>query len=336
MKAQKPILVTGATGCIGSALVKRLSETGHSIRAVLRNPDRAVHLRGMPNVEIVLGDLNQPNSLRGCAEGCSLVYHCAAKLASPDWAGSKATNVGGTQAVIDEAVCARAERFIYTSTIGVYGLSKAENITEDTPWSEYQQPYFTTKQEAERIVSQAADRIPLTIARLGDVIGPGQYIWTVDPIQKMNQGLFHPPLDAECGFLNPVYIDNVVDALRLMGVHPAASGQTFNVVDGTPIRANVYFRRLAQMAGKQITPLPAALIKGACMILVKYDLLRGRETSFFTGIDYLRRRGKIYPNKLRSLLGWAPAIPQEEAFRRTEQWLHQQGYLQGRLAESSG
>jgi nucleoside-diphosphate-sugar epimerase len=332
MESSKPILVTGATGSIGSVLVKQLSEIGRSVRVVVRNPGRAANLRNMPNVEIVLGDLSQPGSLRDCAKGCSHVYHCAAKLASPDWAGSQATNVAGTQAIVDEAVRAGVERFIYTSTIGVYGLSKAENITEETPWSKYNQPYFATKQEAERIVWQAKDRIPITIARLGDVIGPGQYIWTIDPIQKMNQGMFHPPLDSECGFLNPVYIDNLIDALLLMGVHPAASGQIFNVVDGIPIRTGDYFRRLAQMAGKQITPLPAILLKGACTILVGYDLLRGRETSFFAGIDYLRRQGKIYPNKIQSFLGWAPVISQEEAFRRTEQWLCEAGYLRGRQA----
>jgi nucleoside-diphosphate-sugar epimerase len=276
----------------------------------------------MPNVEMIPGDLTRPASLRGCAEGCSLVYHCAAKLASPDWAGSHATNVVGTQEIINEAARAGVERLIYTSTIGVYGLSKAENITEETPWSKYNEPYFTTKQEAERIVWHAVDQIPITIARLGDVIGPGQYVWTIDPIQKMNRGLFSRPLDSESGFLNPIYIDNLIDALLLMGVHPAAPGQIFNVVDGNPIRASDYFRRLAQMAGKKIIPLPAILMKAATTILTEYELLRGREPSFYGGIDYILRKGKIYPQKIQSLLGWAPAVLQEEAFRRTEQWLH--------------
>ena len=323
----KPILVTGATGCIGSVLVKRLCQAGQSIRVVVRNPDRAINLLSIPNVEMVPGDLSRPDSLRNCAEGCSLVYHCAAKLASPDWAGSQATNVVGTRAIIDEAIRAGVERLVYTSTIGVYGLSKAENITEETPWTKFNQPYFTTKQEAERIVWQAADRIPITIARVGDVMGPGQYSWTIDPVQKMKRGLFSQPVGSENGFLNPVYIDNLVDALLLMGVHPAAPGQIFNVVDGIPIRTGDYFRRLAQMTGKRFTSLPAILMKGAIMILMGYDRLRGRETTFNESIDYLLRKGKIYPNKIQSLLGWAPAISQEEAFRRTEQWLRQEGYL---------
>jgi nucleoside-diphosphate-sugar epimerase len=328
MDYPKPVLVTGASGSIGSVLVKRLHETGRPVRAVVRSLDRAANLRRMPDVEIVLGDLTQPDSLRDCAAGCSLVYHCAAKLPGLDWAESYATNVGGTQAILAEAARAGVERLIYTSTIGVYGPCKAEMIREETPWSKYNQPYFTTKQEAEGLVSQAMDKILVTIARLGDVIGPGQFTWTIDPIQKMYQGLFQPPLDSECGFLNPVYIDNLVDALLLMGDHPAAPGQIFNVVDGAPIRAGDYYRRLAQMAGKKLTPLPVIVLKVASRLIAGYSQVRGRGPTYFGNIDYLLRKGKIYPDKIRSLLGWAAAIPQEEAFRCTELWLRQEGYLQ--------
>jgi nucleoside-diphosphate-sugar epimerase len=330
----KPILVTGATGSIGSVLVKRLSELGYRVRAIVRNPRKAAALMGMTNVEIFPSDLNKPDSLRGCAEGCSLVYHCAAKLTGRDWVESFATNVAGTQAVIAEAVRAGVERLIYTSTIGVYGLSKVENITEETPWSEYNLPYFKTKQEADRLVWQAAGEIPITIARVGDVMGPGQFTWTIDLIQKLNRGLLQPPLDSESGSLNLVYIDNLVDALLLMGTHPAAPNQIFNVVDGIPIRSGDYFRRLAQMAGKRITPLPALVLKGASTILMEFDLLRGREVSVLPGgVDYLLRKGKIYPNKIQSLLGWVPAVPQEEAFIRTERWLRKEGYLISRYSQ---
>jgi uncharacterized protein YbjT (DUF2867 family) len=87
MESSKPILVTGATGCIGSVLVKRLSEIGQSVRVVVRNRDRAAHLRSMPNMEIVLGDLSQPDSLRDCAKGCSLVYHFSSGVGTSDPAG---------------------------------------------------------------------------------------------------------------------------------------------------------------------------------------------------------------------------------------------------------
>jgi nucleoside-diphosphate-sugar epimerase len=117
MKSPKPILVTGATGSIGSVLVKRLSESGQIVRAVVRNPDRAAALRSMANLEIVSGDLSQPDSLRGCAEGCSQVYHCAAKLSGSNRAAFYAINVIGTQALINEAVRSNVERLIYTKLL---------------------------------------------------------------------------------------------------------------------------------------------------------------------------------------------------------------------------
>jgi len=82
------------------------------------------------------------------------------------------------------------------------------------------------------------------------------------------------------------------------------------------------------MAGKRITPLPVIVLKGASTILMGLDRLRGREELVSPGgIDYILRKGKIYPNKIRSLLGWVPAIAQEEAFSRTERWLRGEGYL---------
>lgn len=328
MKSPKPILVTGATGSIGSVLVKRLSESGQIVRAVVRNPGRAAALRSMANIEIVPGDLSQPDSLRGCAEGCSQVYHCAAKLFGSNRAAYYAINVIGTQALINEAVRSGVERLIYTSTISVYGFSEAENITEEFPWPKCDLPYIATKQEAERMVWTAAEQIPITVARLGDVVGPGQYGWTIGFIEKINQGMLKPPVDADSGFLNPVYIDNLVDALLLMSTHPAAPGQAFNVVDGAPIRISDYIRRLAQMAGKRTFALPAIVLKGAAALLMGNDLLRGREASITPGvINLLLHKATIDAEKIRVVLGWTPAIDQEEAFLRTEQWLRREGYL---------
>ncbi len=327
MKNPKPVLVTGATGCIGRMLVKRLSEAGQSVRALVRNPDRAADLCRLPNVELVFGDLSRPDSLRGCAEGCSKVFHCAAILLSSNWEESQAINVSGTRAVVDEVIRAGVERLVYTSTVGVYGLCKDEVINEETPWAKYHQPYFTTKQEAERIVWRAAGRIPLTIARVGDVIGPGQYTWTIDLILKSKRGLLTSPFKSEAGFLNPVYIDNLLEALLLMSEHPAAIGQIFNVVDGAPIRIGDFFRRIGRMDGKKIISLPAFVMKSVAIVLSSVDRLRGRVASVTPGgVDYLLRKGRIYPNKLHSLLGWTASIPPEEAFRQTEQWLRQEGY----------
>ncbi len=299
------------------------------MRVLVRNPERAAKLQRMANVEIILGDLSQADSLRGCAKGCSQVYHCAAKLSGSNWKASHAVNVTGTRALINEAVHSGVERFIYTSTIGVYGLSDAQNITEEFPWSECNLPYVATKQEAELLVRDAAAQIPVVIARLGDVFGPSQYGFTVGLIEKINRGQFACPVEKDSGILNPVYIDNLLDALLLMGTHPAAMGETFNVVDGAPIRVRDFIRRLAAMAGKKVPELPAAILKGVAGILMVNDLLRRREALITPGTMQLLflRKSTINADKICTVLGWKPAIEPEEAFRCTEQWLSQEGYI---------
>ncbi len=296
---------------------------------MVRNPVRAAKLQQMENCEIFLGDLSQPDSLRGCAKGCSQVYHCAAKQTGSDWKASYAVNVMGTQALINEAIHSGVERFIYISTVGVYGLRDAQNITEEFPWSKCNLPYVATKQEAELLVRDAAEQIPVVIARLGDVVGPGQYGFTVGLIEKINRGQLACPVDKDSGILNPVYIDNLLEALLLMSTHPAAMGQTFNVVDGAPILVSDFIRRLAAMTGKKVPELPAAILKSVAGILMVTDRLRRREVQITPGTMQLLflHKSTINADKIRTVLGWKPAIEPEEAFRCTEQWLCQEGYI---------
>jgi nucleoside-diphosphate-sugar epimerase len=295
---------------------------------VVRNPARAGALQGLANIEIVPGDLSQPDSLRGCAEGCSVVFHLAARLSGSNRAASEAVNIGGTQAVVDEAVRAGVARFIHASTIGVYGFSNTQDITEEYPWPACDLLYVVTKRQAELRVQAAAQRIPVAIARFGDVVGPGQYTWTVGFIEKINRGLLKPPLDSSSGMLNPVYIENLLDGLLLISTHPAAPGQVFNLVDGAPMRVSDYIRCLALMAGKRPFAVPPMVLKGAAALLMASDLLRGREASVTPGdVNYLLHKATISNAKIRLMLGWTPAVDPEDAFRRTEQWLRSEGYL---------
>src|SRR5512135_2046758 len=120
---EKQVFLTGGTGSVGAALARRLSESGHHVRALARDPARAAALQSLPGVEIVPGDLSQPDSLRGCLEGCAVVYHCAAKLTGSNAAAFQAINVAGTQALLDEALRAGVARFVHVSSIAVYGLT---------------------------------------------------------------------------------------------------------------------------------------------------------------------------------------------------------------------
>ena len=342
--SQKHVFITGATGSVGLMLARRLSAAGQKVRAIVRDPlasapdgsgaSRSAALSSLPGVEVVKGDLSQPEGLRGLMRGCGLVYHIAAKVQGSDRAAYQAINVAGTKAILNEAITAGVDRFVYISTIGVYGMVHGQDLTEDAPWlaSDWRtsrSPYIATKQEAERLVWTAGLRMPVTVARPGDIYGPQQYAWTVQFIEKINQGQLMPPTDAASGLFNLIYIDNLVDALLLLGSHPQAVGQAFNVVDGAPMPVSDYIRAIASMAGKHPPAVPALFLRAAAAVLMAADRIRGREAMVTpNSMDFLLHKWTISGAKLRSMLGWSPAVGREEAFHRIAAWLHSAGYIQ--------
>ncbi len=322
------VFVTGATGSIGSRLVQRLSQAGRCVRVLVRDLAQVRKLHLTASVEAIQGDLMQPASLHGLMSGCSAAYHCAAKLTGSDWSRFRAVNVTGMQALLEQACRAGIERFVHVSTIGVYGCAEAQGIDESFPWPVDQYAYFVTKREAEQAVWSAAGSVPVVVARLGDVFGPGQQVWTTDLIEKIQRGILKPPVDRDSGIFNPVYIENAVDVLVLMECHPAALRQAFNVVDGTPMLFSDYIRRLTRMAGKRTFAVPGVLLRTAASALMMLDLVRGREASVKPGdVDYLLHKATISGDKLHCMLGWGPAVSEEEAFTLTERWLRTEGYI---------
>ncbi len=95
MENPKSILITGATGSIGSALVKRLWQTGQTVRVLVRNPDRAAKLQRVENVEIFLGDLSQPDSLCACARKVIYPVERYERLTFCAWEGKETSGIVG-------------------------------------------------------------------------------------------------------------------------------------------------------------------------------------------------------------------------------------------------
>src|SRR3954470_10124092 len=114
------ILVTGATGKVGSRLTKRLAQRDARVHALVRDPARAAYLRE-PRVELVVGDLLDPDSLTAALRGVDVVVHCAAFFRGATAEQAHAVNDLGTQHLARAARAASVKRFIFTSTGLVYG-----------------------------------------------------------------------------------------------------------------------------------------------------------------------------------------------------------------------
>jgi UDP-glucose 4-epimerase len=214
------ILVTGATGKVGSRLAQRLVQHGYTVRALVRDPARATDLSDH-GIHLVTGDLMQPDALPAAVQGVDTVVHCAAffRGATPDEA--HAVNNLGTQHLAHAAREAAVGRFVFMSTGLVYGPNGGALAQEDdgcAPVDAYPQ----SKLAAERMLL-AIDGLDVRILRLPFVYGDGDphiqdvvpFMHTFPPTQRMSIGHHADVAQAVIRLLDkasPAYrIYNVVD-----------------------------------------------------------------------------------------------------------------------------
>lgn len=178
----KKILVTGATGKVGSRLLRRLALRGNEVRALVRDAARAEHLRG-ERVELVPGDLLDAGSLKLALRGVDAVVHCAAffRGATPEQA--RAVNELGTQHLAEAARAASVGRFIFFSTGLVYGPGSGRLAREDDACAPVD-AYPRSKLAAERLLMGLAG-LDVRVLRLPFVYGDGDpHIAEVAPMMR--------------------------------------------------------------------------------------------------------------------------------------------------------
>ena len=214
------ILVTGATGKIGSRLVKRLAQRGNRVRALARDATRAVDVLG-DGVELFKGDLLDADSLAAAVRGIEAVVHCAAFFRGATAEQAHATNDVGTQQLANAARAASVKRFVFTSTGLVYGPNGGRPAREDDPCKPVD-AYPISKLAAERFLLATAD-FDVRILRLPFVYGDGDpHIEEVVPMMRS-----FPPAQR----MSIAHHADVAEAVALVLDAPSPRHRIYNVVD---------------------------------------------------------------------------------------------------------
>jgi UDP-glucose 4-epimerase len=214
------ILVTGATGKVGSRLTKRLAQRGDQVRALVRDPTRAADLREA-GIELAEGDLLEVDSLAAAVRGVDAVVHCAAffRGATPEQA--HAVNDLGTQHLASAARAASVKRFIFTSTGLVYGPNGGRPAREDDPCAPMD-GYPKSKLAAERFLL-AMEGLDVRVLRLPFVYGDGDpHIDEVIPMMRA-----FPPAQR----LPIAHHADVAQAVVRLLDTPSPAHRIYNVVD---------------------------------------------------------------------------------------------------------
>ncbi|MEU8951195.1 NAD-dependent epimerase/dehydratase family protein [Streptomyces sp. NPDC048489] len=174
-----PVLITGATGVVGGGIATLLAREKTPVRALVRNPARAQAL--LPEgVELILGDVTDPRSVRRATEGCSAVFHAAGL--PEQWRRDERDfyriNAQGTENVARAALDAQVDTFVHTSTIDVFrrtpGVPFGESDLDDKPQAT---PYERSKQAADLAVRRALDDgLPARFIHPAAVYGPAPVV----------------------------------------------------------------------------------------------------------------------------------------------------------------
>jgi nucleoside-diphosphate-sugar epimerase len=332
--AVKRILVTGAAGAIGPAVVRALVANGLDVRAaVMRETDR----RMLPaSVDLVVGDLTSLPVVESSVRGVDGVVHLAglahraripAELADRYWA----VNVDVTRQLVAAAQRHGTSRFVLASTIAVYQTGSNEPIVEDA----VPRPptiYGRTKLAAEGVVLMArrADGSPLgTVLRLAAVYGPrvkGNYHQLVLALARrrfvpIGRGDNHRTLD---------YVDDVARAVVLALAHPAAVGRIFNVCDRRSYSVEEIVGAICEALGRRPprVAIPAGAARRGATIVEWAARLGGWETRVNRpAIDKYLEHADVSGRRLEEELGFRARTGLREGWREAVQAMRAAGEL---------
>ena len=301
------LLVTGATGFVGTALRARLAASGHEVVPAVRSKS------GLPH-EVVVGNLDAATDWRPALTGCDVVIHLAARVhvmndvAQDPLALYRATNTEATLNLARQAVQAGVKRFVFISTIKVNGEGRDTAYREtDVPAPE--DAYAMSKWEAEQGLRRIARETGLEVVILRPplVYGPGVKANFLRLMRTVEKG-WPLPLGAIRNRRSLLYLGNFVDAIRACVEHPAAAGQTFLLDDGEAISTPDLIRAVAHAMGRpaRLLAVPVGVLELAGALLGKRAAVARLTGSLFVDSSAIRLR-----------LAWTPPYTMRQGLDAT-------------------
>ena len=329
------ILLTGGSGFIGSQLARIATRSGHAVTvtSAINNEvekRRCEQLRaaGISVAEVALDD---DAGLDRVMPGHEIIIHLAAAQHEAERGETyfRKVNVEGTRHLLDAAVRANAGRFVYGSTIGVYGSAdKPGTLDEQSPLAP-DNLYGRTKAEAEKLVRTYADRIPVAIARISETYGPGDM-----RLLKLFRGISRGRFVTIGNGRNThqlIYVDELVRGLLEVARNPAAAGETFVLAGSESLTTDQMVAAVAAAVErrKRIPHVPLWPFELAAIFFeTTMKPLGLRPPLHRRRLDFFRKSFRFSTLKADRLLGFRSAVRFEEGARRTAAWYREQGLLE--------
>jgi dihydroflavonol-4-reductase len=328
--ADKPALVTGASGFVGSAVARALLAAGRKVRVLVRPSSDRRNIADL-EVEVYNGSLEDHDSFDAALAGCGALFHVAAdyRLWVRDPAAMHAANVDGTRALMIAALAAGVPRIVYTSSVATIGLGKHGAAADETTPSTLDDmigPYKSSKFLAEGAVSALIRErgLPAVIVNPSTPIGPCDVKPTPTGRLIVEAASGRMPAFVDTG-LNLVHVDDVAKG-HLLAEERGRVGERY-ILGGENLDLAEILRRIAAIAGRKppTVKLPIAAVWPVALVAEAVGRITGREP--FVTLDGLRMaRHKMFFSSAKATrdLGYA-ARPAEAALKDAITWFREAG-----------
>ena len=326
------VLVTGASGFVGSAVARIARERGFDVRVVIRKTSSRQNLEGL-DAEVVIGDMRDETSMRAAMKGVRYLLHVAAdyRIWARDPGEIERANLEGTEATMRAALAEGVERIVYTSSVATLKVSPAGDVVDETKPAQAHQTigaYKRSKVLAERAVERmvANDGLPAVIVNPSTPIGPRDVKPTPTGRIIVEAATGKIPAFVDTG-LNLVHVDDVANG-HFLALERGVIGERY-ILGGENLSLQQMLADIAGLAGRKppTIKLPRGPLYPLAIGAELYAKFSGKEP--FVTVDGLRMsKNKMYftSAKAERELGYR-ARPYGEGLSHALDWFRANGYL---------
>lgn len=329
-----PYLVTGATGFVGSAVVRALIGRGADVRVLARPGSDRRNLAGL-NVAVHEGDLLQPETLAPALEGCAGLFHVAAdyRLWTRDPDAMFRANVEGSRAILRASQAAGVKRAVYTSSVAVLGIVPGQPADEETPVTYddmigvYKQSKYRAEEAVQEIIRDTG--IDCVIVNPSTPIGPRDIKPTPTGRLVLEAAAGRMPAYVDTG-LNVAHVDDVA-AGHLLAYERGETGRRY-ILGGEDMTLRDILYAVAEIAGVKppVMQIPRGPIYPLAWAAEVWCSLTGKGEPFATvdGLKMSKKRMFFSSARAEAELGYTHR-PGADALRDAVGWFRENGYLSG-------
>lgn len=351
MNESETVLVTGAGGFVGGRVVERmqLESSTPSVVAGVHDLANCARIGRFP-VDIEEVDVLFQSEVDEAVADVDAIVHCAY--------GDREVNVTGTENVLSAAAEHNVDRVVFMSTVEVY--DEQSGVLDETARTDYSgDEYADSKLDAEGVCQEyMSDELSVTILRPAIIYGPFSANWTINPVRRLQSGLWGnvPGLGGTC---NPIFIDDLVTLIQMSLTEPAARNETFNAVGPERVTWNEFFQRLNHhLERPELRYMPLFGLYAWASVMYPFRCagqramenheekvrdvttksrwlkrmartLRDRitESPTFDELSLYRRKITYSTDKVVDELGYSPEYELEEGLAQSAAWLEHHGFV---------